>query len=312
MNLTLIRHSNEGLKRVQLNVKHYTLSIVALVMVLGLSAYMGIQFGQNYSDISEVEKEALQSWRQQLETQKQAVSVAKKQSQQQLDALAARVGILQAHIRRLDAASVRIAGVAGLDVSEFNFESSPAVGGPEDDSVELQSIEPPHFLSMLDELKSQLSSRDQQLSALEKLLLDKDIDVSSYISGRPIKKGWMSSKFGRRNDPFTGRPAWHAGVDFAGKEGADIISTAAGVVTYAGDRYGYGLLVEVNHGDGYVTRYGHNKQILVKTGEMVQKGQTIAKMGNTGRSTGVHVHYEILKDGKAINPAKYVNRRSKS
>jgi len=121
----------------------------------------------------------------------------------------------------------------------------------------------------------------------------------------------MSSRFGRRNDPFTGRLAWHKGVDFAGKDGSDIVSVGSGVVTWSGDRYGYGLMVEVSHGGGLVTRYAHAKDILVKLGDIVKKGQTIARMGSTGRSTGPHVHFEVRKNGKAVDPARYVNRRSR-
>ena len=110
-------------------------------------------------------------------------------------------------------------------------------------------------------------------------------------------------------DPITGRPAWHAGVDFAGKEGSDIVSVGSGVVTWAGERYGYGLMVEINHGGGITTRYGHAKEILVSVGDIVKQSQTLARMGSTGRSTGPHVHFEVRKNGKAVDPARYVYRK---
>ncbi len=116
----------------------------------------------------------------------------------------------------------------------------------------------------------------------------------------------MSSSYGYREDPFTGERAWHGGVDFAGREGSPISAVGAGVVTYAGERWGYGNLVEVTHGDGYVTRYGHNSRILVEEGEVVRRGDQVAEMGSTGRSTGPHVHLEVLKDGESVNPWKYV------
>lgn len=105
-------------------------------------------------------------------------------------------------------------------------------------------------------------------------------------------------------------PAMHKGLDFAGEEGADVVATGAGVVTWADSRFGYGNLVEIDHGDGIVTRYGHNKTLLVKTGDIVAKGQVISKMGSTGRSTGPHVHYEVLKHGKQIDPLPYVYRKA--
>ena len=120
----------------------------------------------------------------------------------------------------------------------------------------------------------------------------------------------MSSAFGRRVDPFSGKIGWHAGVDFAGRENSDVIAVASGVVVYAGKRSGFGQLIEINHGDGYVTRYAHHKESLVGIGDVVKKGQQIAIMGSTGRSTGPHVHFEVLKNGRHQDPAKFVRRRS--
>ena len=137
------------------------------------------------------------------------------------------------------------------------------------------------------------------------------IESTSYLSGRPITKGWLSSYYGVRKDPFSGKPAVHKGLDFAGKEDGEIIATGSGVVTWADDRYGYGQLIEINHGKGLKTRYGHNKKLLVKVGEVVSKGQVIARMGSTGRSTGPHVHYEILRNNAQIDPIKFVYRKAK-
>ena len=147
---------------------------------------------------------------------------------------------------------------------------------------------------------------------LESVSFGHHIENTRYLSGRPITKGWLSSYFGLRKDPFNGRPSMHKGIDFAGKEDGEIIATASGVVSWADDRYGYGLLIEINHGDGLKTRYGHNKQLLVKVGDVVGKGQIIARMGSTGRSTGPHVHYEILRNNRQIDPKKYVYRKAKN
>ena len=141
------------------------------------------------------------------------------------------------------------------------------------------------------------------------MLLDRDFQEAKVIAGRPVTWGWLSSKYGRRLDPFTGKSAWHAGVDFAGKHNSDVVAVAGGVVTHAGKRYGYGLMVEVTHGDGYVTRYGHHEEILVSVGDVVKPRQVIGKMGSSGRSTGPHVHFEVLKNGKHVDPSRYVARR---
>ena len=148
------------------------------------------------------------------------------------------------------------------------------------------------------------------MAVLESILMNTHIEEEIFISGRPIQKGWLSSYYGIRKDPFNGMPAMHKGVDFAGEEGAAVLATGSGVVTWSDSRFGYGNLIEIDHGDGVVTRYGHNKELLVKVGEIVNKGQQISLMGSTGRSTGPHVHYEVLKNGKQIDPLPYIYRKA--
>jgi murein DD-endopeptidase MepM/ murein hydrolase activator NlpD len=159
---------------------------------------------------------------------------------------------------------------------------------------------------MVDELQSQLSSREQQLGVLENLILTRELNKQVYPEGRPVQEGFISSYFGQRADPFTGYTATHKGIDFAGPEGTSVISVAAGLVTFAGDRAGYGNMVEVNHGNGMVTRYGHNEKLLVKQGEMIRKGQEVALMGSTGRSTGPHLHFEVVKNGIQVDPLRFI------
>jgi murein DD-endopeptidase MepM/ murein hydrolase activator NlpD len=127
-----------------------------------------------------------------------------------------------------------------------------------------------------------------------------------YPEGRPVQECWISSYFGRRADPFTGYSAVHKGLDFAGQAGDRVTSVAAGLVTYAGDRAGYGQMVEINHGNGLATRYCHNEKLLVKQGDMVRKGQDVALMGSTGHSTGPHLHFEVLKNGTQVDPLRFI------
>jgi len=124
-----------------------------------------------------------------------------------------------------------------------------------------------------------------------------------------VDKGLLSSKFGKRIDPFTGEMEQHKGIDIAGKEGSDVLATGDGVVIWSDTRSGYGNLVEIDHGNGIVTRYGHNKALLVEVGDTVRKGQPVALMGSTGRSTGPHVHIEVLRDGKQVNPSQYLSSK---
>ncbi|MFC3092708.1 M23 family peptidase [Alteromonas sediminis] len=151
-----------------------------------------------------------------------------------------------------------------------------------------------------------IEDKQKQLALLEKLVAGHHIDTQVALSGRPIQKGWLSSYYGMRNDPFTGKPAMHKGLDFAAKAGSAVVATGAGLVTWSGERFGYGNLVEINHGNGIVTRYGHNSDITVKVGDVVTKGQTIATVGSTGRSTGAHVHYEVIKNGQQVDPLAYL------
>jgi murein DD-endopeptidase MepM/ murein hydrolase activator NlpD len=139
-------------------------------------------------------------------------------------------------------------------------------------------------------------------------MVDRKLKQQSSVTGRPVQKGWMSSRYGYRTDPFHGRRSWHNGVDFAGKEGANVIAVASGVVTWTGKKQGYGQMVELDHGEGFITRYAHNKKNLVNAGDAVKKGEVIGLMGSSGRSTGPHVHFEVYKNGRSVDPASYIRR----
>ena len=275
------------------------LSIISLFacMLVG-SAYW---YGNTNATVSE-----LVSLESDISEQKTLIEQARFNAESELDALAARLGNMQANVIRLNALGQRLVKVANLDAEEFDFENAPAYGGPH----ETESADGEQMASNIDsiiaKLDKQLASREEQLDVIEEVIMNRQLRKESMPRGRPIGKGWASSYFGKRADPFTGKMAMHKGMDFAGKEGSEVISVASGVVTWAGDRYGYGNLVEVNHGNGYATRYGHNKDFLVKVGDSVEKGQAISLMGSSGRSTGPHVHFEVLKNGDQIDPGKFV------
>lgn len=247
-------------------------------------------------------------WRQQLQQQTYQIDSAAKQSELEVKALSVHLAQLQARLLRMEALGERVTEVAKLDKGEFDFSRPPAVGGPEveTDSGTLSHVQ---VQSSLAQLQTQLENRSQQLAILEQFLVNRKMAKEVSVTGRPIKKGWLSSHYGKRVDPFKGHVAWHKGVDFAGKEDDDIIAVASGIVTWSGKRSGYGNLVEVNHGNGYVTRYAHNKSNLVGIGDVIKKGTTLAKMGSTGRSTGPHVHFEVYKNGRPVDPERYIYRR---
>ena len=244
-------------------------------------------------------------WRAQIDDQWQQLDNLRGQAESDLNVLAGRLGHLQSHITRVDALGSRLLAMSDIDSKEFKFTSSPAIGGPSEvligSQINLDSLE--QSIMALDIV---LKNRSSQLVVLENLLALKNLKQKVYPSGLPIQQGWLSSHYGWRSDPFGGNQQFHKGMDFAGKENSEIIAAGGGMVTYSGKRYGYGNLVEITHGNGYITRYGHNKMNLVSKGEVVKKGKPIALMGSTGRSTGPHVHFEVIKDGKKIDPAKVI------
>jgi len=276
--------------------------LLGLPVILG---YYGYQVADTRS-IRLAKDEATQAWAESLKDQKAELERIKQEAVTQLEALTIRMANLQARLIRLDALGERLTQVAGLDDGEFDFSSAPSLGGPE--IMLFEGMQVPDFVKELDELTRQVESRQQQLDLLNSIMIERDSQSEFKLTGRPVRKGYISSSFGRRIDPFSGNIAWHQGVDFAtGKEGEEVLSVAAGVVTYAGHKDGYGNLVQINHGNGYETLYAHDKSILVKVGEVIKKGQLIALSGSTGRATGPHVHFEVHKNGRVVDPASYIH-----
>ena len=304
MNIILFSKKARKSSSISLGKNKLLLILLFFVVILpGSVMYTGYEMGK-----SQASKQALPGdWEAEMMRHRDELAETTRAARENMNALAVRLGDLQAHTIRLNALGRRLTEKASLGRGEFNFTKPPAQGGPEGESQALAEIEVPDFLTSLDELAAQLDDREQQLRVMEAFYMGRELEGEVFPSGRPIKKGWISSYYGMRVDPFTGLQAKHKGVDFAGKDGSDVIASAAGVVTWAGTRYGYGNLVEINHGNGYVTRYGHNSKILVQSGVEVEKGQRIALMGSSGRSTGPHVHYEVLKNGRLVDPIKYIN-----
>ncbi|MHA6492651.1 peptidoglycan DD-metalloendopeptidase family protein [Pseudomonas borbori] len=282
--------------------------LAAMLVLVALALGGGVAFGAWWAPQTPQLQNSDQVT-QALDQQRAEVGAVRLDAQRQLDAFAAHVAELQARLTRLDALGERLTELAELDSSEFDFSLDVGQGGPEE-LFDSAAYEPPSFISTLDELAVRLDSREQQLEVLEQLLASRQLDEAEYLAGRPVRQGYMSSPFGRRTDPFTGRASVHKGVDFAAKAGSDVVAVAAGVVTASERRSGYGNTVEISHADGYVTLYAHNQSNLVQVGDLVQRGQTIAKVGSTGRSSGYHVHFEVSKGGRLVNPASFIARVS--
>lgn len=302
MNIILLTKFRGRPCRVQID-HPFQLSVLTifLFLVMGVASYVGYKTGLSVKYDNQVT--AIYD---QLLDQREVINESKLNTQAELDALVRRSGQLQAHVIRLNALGQKVMKLAKMDPDEFNFSNPPALGGPAEGENEIKI----NFDGVIDDMFKLLDDREQQLTVLENVLMTTHMAEETSPEGRPIKRGWISSFFGKRTNPFTGKTEMHKGMDFAGKMGSKVYAVAGGVVTWSGPRYGYGNLVEISHGNGYVTRYGHNASNLVVVGEAVKKGQVVSLMGSTGRSTGPHVHFEVLKKGKRVDPLKFVQARS--
>lgn len=293
----------------QLNLAHpATLAFLgALVLaILGTAFALGVRLGERTGSAIN-RNHALGAFSGALVSDKRELKELRSQAQDRIDAMALRLGTLNAHILRLNALGKRLTEMANIDQREFNFDAEPATGGPETEG-EGVSAQIPDLTAMLDSTERRIELRDSQLGALESIILARKLNEEIHPEGRPVHRGFISSYFGERQDPFTGEEAVHKGVDFAGNLGDEVVAVAAGVVTWAGVRAGYGRLVEISHGNGFVTRYAHNARSLVKVGDTVTRGEPIALMGSSGRSTGPHVHFEVLRNGRQVNPLSFIGR----
>ncbi len=295
----------------QLNLSGFT-AVACLIGCISLLAAAGFAGGYWLSSEtgSGVSKSKVSSLTEELRQQRENIKTIRQANEDTLDALAIRIGQMNARIVRLDALGRRLTTMADLDDGEFDFSAPPALGGPEEPVAAGSNVAIPDVVEAMRSLDEQLVDREAQLGALESLMMGQNLKERVYPQGRPVSAGWISSYYGKRTDPFTGKPANHTGIDFAGKAGAEIIAVADGVVTWSSKRYGYGEMVEINHGGGYVTRYAHNSNNLVAVGDEVKKGQVVAYMGETGRATGPNLHFEVLKHGRRVNPVNFISESS--
>jgi murein DD-endopeptidase MepM/ murein hydrolase activator NlpD len=306
MKVILINRKHGGSRSIELGRwSRALLSLCCLGLPLGMVA-VGYLAGQD-SDARSMRGAALDTLQDELDLQSTEFEDLQGQAERKLQAMTLSLAELQARVTRLDALGEHLTAMADLEEGEFDFSQPPALGGPMSGefSVDFTSLD---LGSELGRFEARLTDREQQLEILESLLANRNLQEQSWLSGLPVQKGWVSSHYGQRTDPFSGKLAMHNGLDFAGKEGSDVVAVAAGVITWTGSKTGYGELVEISHDDGYVTRYAHNKENLVRAGDVVRKGETIALMGSSGRSTGAHVHYEVYKHGRPVDPSSYLRR----
>ncbi len=271
-----------------------------------LAVIVGFGFLTGFLTRGSAQASEVAQLRSQLQAQQAELADAREGAQREVNALAARVGELQAQANRLNALGERLTRIGKLDDGEFEFSEPVDQGGPEP----VKPIADTELMADLDALEAKFAQSDRQLDVLESLLFNRDLVQNQTPSRWPIRQGYISSGFGGRADPFSGGRAFHRGIDFDTGYGADVVAVAEGVVSFSGWRSGYGNLVEIDHGNGYKTLYGHNSRNLVKPGDLIRAGQQIAKVGSTGRSTGSHVHLEVHLNGRPVNPRQYLGSKA--
>lgn len=277
----------------------YAISVRTLVSMTVLSSLLMLISSRSTHLVSEdIARLALAE--QLNEKDRVALQALEAKTEAQLSVVISQLAELNSQLSQLDQRSGHLAEALGMKAKDLEAFADNVVTEP------VESVAP--FEQAFIAARQSIDSRSRQIAMLESLVKGHHIHQQSQLSGRPVESGWLSSYYGMRKDPFSGTPAMHKGLDFAGATGDAVVTTAAGIVTWAGKRYGYGNLVEVEHKDGFVTRYGHNHSIDVVVGDVVTKGQTIARMGSTGRSTGAHVHYEVIRNGQPVDPLPFTRQ----
>ena len=226
--------------------------------------------------------------------------------QQNLNAMAVKLGEMQAQLTRLDALGERLSSLAGFRPQEFRFSEAPGLGGAAPTLMPPQNLSLAEFSDKLSAVARNLESRDDMMGVLESQLFEQAVKKKMIPTMMPVKAPYNASGFGRRVDPFTGQWAMHEGIDFLADAGSPIAAAAAGVVVFAGMHPQYGYMVDIDHGNDLVTRYAHQSKLWVKEGDVVQRGHKIGEVGSTGRSTGPHLHFEVRYRGASQNPSKFL------
>ena len=319
--MKLICISRDGCRRASFDlnpVTHLVLpaSIIALLIVgLSVNQMLGLYKLDNTPRQTTLTQQEAGKIFSALEGQMETVSEIKKAYANytvDVDTFSQRLGNMEAEIIRINALAKRVIKRAQLDPAEFLLDEKPPRGGLGADYMPAKAplVSTSELLGAFQDMESQLANQENMLETLYQVMEGIAINDEVSPSFSPVKKGYVSSSFGTRRDPFNGRTRSHNGIDFAGPRGTDIYSVASGVVSFVGRKGGYGIAVEVDHGDNIVSRYAHLNKALVEKGAVIKKADKIALMGSTGRSTGPHLHLEILLNGKRVDPQLYLGEGS--
>ncbi|MGB8517673.1 MAG: M23 family metallopeptidase [Gallionella sp.] len=301
MNIILVSNNSAKTRHISLGGKQIVLAVAVLMVVTMLvaSALQNVLLRFAPQSLGDAARAILLSGRE-AEQQKQQAYL-----QASLQAMAGQVGQMQSQLQRLDALGGRLAKLSGMNPAEFSFDKPAASGGPLITSA-AQDVVVGDLQREMQNLTLVVSDRADKLSALQTMLMQNQLDQKLLPSVAPVKDGWYSSNFGWRVDPFNGESAMHEGVDYVVPEGTPIYASAGGVVSYSDNHPSYGNMVEIEHGNDIITRYAHASKLLVKVGQVVRRGEKIAEVGSTGRSTGNHLHFEVRYKGIAQNPVRFL------
>lgn len=307
MNIIIVAKPNAAPTRLDLKCWRTRSKILGIIVACAIFCFgVGFAAAELFASSRDSALRDVQEMHETINQQQQTLAQFESSSRRDMDALALQLGSLQAQATRLNALGQRLTEVGKLEDGEFDFTKAPALGGAEDPGAA------PHALDFdlagnIAGLRDQFAQQETQLTVLENLLLDRKLQSALVPAGYPVMNSYIGSGFGSRVDPINGHAEQHLGLDFDAEPGSDIKAVAGGVVVWSGERPGYGNVVEVDHGNGYMTRYAHNQQNLVHVGERVKFGEVIAKVGSSGRATGPHCHFEVWLNGRPVNPFSYVH-----
>jgi len=302
MHIILLSNRLATAKSISLDTRHLLLGVVLLAAaVVGLSSSMFYLVFRHAADIKLPLVQQLL-----LSAQEQQTQNAKEFMRENLNAMAVRLGQMQAQLVRLDALGERLSVLAGVKPQEFRMSEPPGRGGALPTSVPVQDLSMNELTWQLDALSKHMENRYDYMGIVENRLFDARVKKKLMPTVRPVDVDWNASSFGWRIDPITGQNALHEGIDFLVDTGTAVHAAAGGLVVVAQFHPQYGNVVDIDHGNDFVTRYAHNSKLLVKAGDLVQRGAIIAESGSTGRSTGPHVHFEVRYKGVAQNPNRFL------
>ncbi|MCY4040086.1 MAG: M23 family metallopeptidase [Gammaproteobacteria bacterium] len=313
--IVLVRESDG--RRLSLRVTPVMLQI-GLVLAVGalIACVMALNVIGTHYDGAIASASKFDAWETTIQEQRTELDTLRRESYLDIESVLTWAESLQEGLASIESLGTRMFEETGIEADDFDIQRSRigGIGGPVlqgadgDDAPPVAPGELESTVASLEGMRATLEVRERQLSVLRALVLGASSErIEDKLSGKPVKSGWISSSYGRRNDPITHAPAFHNGMDFGARHGSAIIATGVGVVTFAGRDRSYGNYVEISHGDGLKTLYAHAGNIHVVPGDVVEKGQVIGEVGDTGRSTGPHVHYEVIHDGKRLNPWRFVH-----